>query len=341
MAKMKVLDTVQKYTSTGFWQVAAAGILLIVIVFVEKEFFPSAKELTQFNTLGRSSVVLPLLAGLIFFAWTKDTLFKIDKLKWNWIQVAVFGALHIAAVLGFIWLKNFIISDTAAALEHFNLVVAVRYALPALIVVFLAFALFPLRVFRRFWVALAGSVGLAYVFFQLSLWFKGFWNFFADGVSAVVVVILQLLGHDVTRLTGAENAPIIQLTDFSLTINHQCSGIESMSLFALLFALILIVDRDKINWKKAAIAFVPGIILMYGVNVIRIVVLFLVAIYYNLQFAIHTFHTNAGWILFILYFAIFWSLSFKFITAKKSDRKLGRKKKGSGKRIGTPALRDR
>lgn len=328
---MKLPKILEKYASAGFWQFILLGLGFVVIIFVEKQFFPSATALVQFNVFGRSSVVLPLLMILIFFAWTKDRLFAMETFKWNWLWTGLFALGHFAAYFGFIWLKDFIITDTATALEYFNWIVAARYALPFLIVLFLALALFTIDFFREYWKELLISLVLAYVFFHVSMWFKGYWRIFSDGVTYVVVWVLQLLGQEVSVVSNAAAGPTVNFGSFALRIESPCSGVESMSLFSLLYALIVLVDRKKIRWGRAIIAYIPGVIVMYLVNVFRIVVLFLIAIYYDYQFAIHTFHTNAGWILFIIYFGIFWSLAFRFITKKEGAGK-GNVKKSDGKK---------
>jgi len=318
---MPGLEKVKEKFSPGFFQFIALGILFVVIIFIEKQFFPSSSELVQFNTFGRSSVVLPLLMMLIFFAWTKDRLFKVKKFAFRYKQAILFGLLHLAALFGFIALKNFIIYDEPIALEHFNLIVVLRYILPALVVIFLALALFSRTFIKQFIWPLLGSAVLGWLFFQLSLYFKRFWEFFSDMVGQAVYWLLKLVGQDPT-ITDSVHGPIITFPEFSLRIEAPCSGIESISLFIFLFALIVIIDRKKLIPWRAALMFFVGVVGVFLVNILRIFILFLIAIYIDLEFAVHTFHTNAGWILFIMYFGLYWFFVYGFINKKEPDRNI-------------------
>ncbi|MBU0732213.1 exosortase/archaeosortase family protein [Patescibacteria group bacterium] len=315
---MPALEKVKDKFSTGFFQFIALGILFVVIIFVEKQFFPSSKELVQFNVVGRSSVVLPLLMMLVFFAWTKDKLFKVKKFAFRYKQAIFFGLLHLGALFAFIALKNFIIYDEPIALEHFNLIVFLRYLLPALVVIFLALALFSRTFIRHFIWPLLGSAVLGWIFFQLSLYFKRFWEVFSDAVGYSVFWLLQLFGQNPT-FSESNFGPVIGFPEFSLRIEAPCSGIESISLFIFLFALIVIIDRKKLIPWRAVSMFVIGILGVFLVNILRIFILFLIAIYIDLEFAVHTFHTNAGWILFIMYFGLFWFFVYGFINKKQID----------------------
>ena len=315
---MSGLKKVKEKFSVGFFQFVALGILFVLVIFTEKQFFPSSNELIQFNVMGRSSVVLPLLILLIFFAWTKDKLFKVKKFAFRYKQAILFGLLHLAALFGFIALKNFIIYDEVVALEHFKLIVVLRYILPLLIVIFLALALFSRTFIRQFIWPLLGSAALGWIFFQLSLYFKRFWEIFSDGVGYAVFWLLQIFGQN-PSFSESAYGPIISFPDFSLRIEAPCSGIESISLFIFLFALIIIIDRKKIILWRAVLMFVVGVIGVFVVNILRIFILFLIAIYIDLEFAIHTFHTNAGWILFIMYFGVFWYFVYGFINKKEKD----------------------
>lgn len=309
---MPTLDKVKERFSPGFFQFIALGILFVVIIFIEKQFFPSSKELVQFNVFGRSSVVLPLLMMLIFFAWTKDKLFKVKKFAFRYKQAIFFGILHLAALFAFIALKNFIIYDEPVALAHFRLVVFLRYLLPLLVVAFLALALFSRTFIRHFIWPLLGSAALGWLFFQLSMYFKRFWEIFSEGVGQAVYRLLELVGENPT-ITASDHGPVIGFREFSLRIEAPCSGIESISLFVFLYALIVIIDWKKLRpWRSLAM-FLLGVAGVYAVNILRIFVLFLIAIHIDLQFAVHTFHTNAGWILFIMYFGVFWYFAYGFI----------------------------
>jgi len=110
------------------------------------------------------------------------------------------------------------------------------------------------------------------------------------------------------------------LNNFRVIIGQPCSGIDSMLLFISLYLIIAIMDWKRINKKMAILLFFIGAVGMYLTNILRIFILFLVGIYISPKFAVGLFHTNIGWILFIIFFFIYWSIGSKFIY-KKSARK--------------------
>ena len=56
----------------------------------------------------------------------------------------------------------------------------------------------------------------------------------------------------------------------------------------------------------------------------------LVGIYIDPQFAVDTFHTNIGWMLFLVFFIIYWHFGSQWVYKKKPEE-LASSKKGSKK----------
>jgi exosortase/archaeosortase family protein len=57
---------------------------------------------------------------------------------------------------------------------------------------------------------------------------------------------------------------------------------------------------------------------MFITNILRIFLLFLIGAHYSPKLAVGLFHTNLGWILFIVYFGIFWIIAQRFIYKKSA-----------------------
>ena len=98
------------------------------------------------------------------------------------------------------------------------------------------------------------------------------------------------------------------VNEFIVKIGKPCSGIDSMLLFTSLYALIIALDHKVLNKKTALLLFPIGLIGIFAFNIIRVYLLMLIGIHVSEDFAIGLFHQNVGWILFIIYFAIFYSL---------------------------------
>ena len=73
------------------------------------------------------------------------------------------------------------------------------------------------------------------------------------------------------------------------------------------------MDWHEINRRRAFALFIPGMAGMFGVNILRIYLLYLMAIYISVDFALSAFHSNIGWILFVLYFVVFEYFSYSWI----------------------------
>lgn len=142
-------------------------------------------------------------------------------------------------------------------------------------------------------------------------------------VYGTASTLLSLAGYPITRalsiplgallsLTNTvtitiDNAPTLQADSFSATIGPPCTGITSLILFTGLFLFVALLDWKKIN-KKAMLWIYPlGAIGMFIMAFLRLYALFYIGANYSSELAMKGFHANAGWILFVVYFFIyFW-----------------------------------
>jgi exosortase/archaeosortase family protein len=108
----------------------------------------------------------------------------------------------------------------------------------------------------------------------------------------------------------------LQFDKFSIRISEYCSGIESIALFAGLYILIGLIDWSRLNRRKFLIAFLPGLVILFGFNILRVFALILAGYYINPQIAFSLFHTYAGMVFFIIYSAIFWKVSYSWMLIK-------------------------
>ena len=105
--------------------------------------------------------------------------------------------------------------------------------------------------------------------------------------------------------------PTLALGNFSVIIGSPCSGIESMSMFMGLFLLLIVYDQNQLNFRRAGIIFVLGLIGSYLLNIIRVSAVMFVGTK-NSNFALGLFHSQVGWIffsifiLFLTYFGYDW-----------------------------------
>jgi len=143
--------------------------------------------------------------------------------------------------------------------------------------------------------AAAGIVGGAIAF---SEWFTdAFW--LATGrftVDAVEWLLGRIVGDGVVRPStfevGTERCPV--------KILSPCSGYQGIILITLLFTAYLWWFRAHHRFPRSLVIFPVGIVLVFLANILRITALILVGTYISPQIAIDGFHSQAGWIAFLV-----------------------------------------
>lgn len=145
----------------------------------------------------------------------------------------------------------------------------------------------------------------------------GLWKSLAFTVMHSVQWLLSLHG------VHAEIFPPLTLIfdKFGVTIEKTCSGIESIALFTGLSALIGLIDKQKINFKKFFIVLPIGLTGLFIFNVLRVYGLIAAGYYINPEIAFSLFHTYAGMIFFIIYAGIFWGFTYKRILLSENISK--------------------
>ena len=113
---------------------------------------------------------------------------------------------------------------------------------------------------------------------------------------------LKLFGFALTLATEEGN-PVIFLTQQSgeimrLEVDVACSGIYSLIGFFLFALFMAYLVRDK-PWKKAVVLLI-GFPLIYALNVLRIIIIMVIAYYQGAELALNVFHLLGGWILIFL-----------------------------------------
>jgi exosortase/archaeosortase family protein len=107
--------------------------------------------------------------------------------------------------------------------------------------------------------------------------------------------------------TLIENA--INFDGFSVGIVYPCSGIESMTVFVAAVIAYFAAFKEK-RVKRTVMYSVIGIIVLYFMNILRIMILVMVG-YYMGNEAMHFAHANLGWIMFVMAMFVFWYFVFE------------------------------
>lgn len=109
---------------------------------------------------------------------------------------------------------------------------------------------------------------------------------------------LLLLFYD-TVIADLDNK-ILGTETFQVRIAPQCSGYEGIGLVIIFLSLYLWLARQQLRFPHVLLLFPIGIVLIWLLNVLRISLLIIIGSVFSPDIAIGGFHSNAGWIAFVL-----------------------------------------
>lgn len=138
------------------------------------------------------------------------------------------------------------------------------------------------------------------------------WPYLSLAVLKVTQFLLNLIGIEVLVLGPST----ISIQGFAAQIAEACSGIYSIFIFAALYLFIVLLDWNKINKNKAAALFIPAILGAFLFNILRVFILMLVGAYVSRNLALGLYHSYSGMIFFLIYFLVFWGLSYRWMKEK-------------------------
>jgi exosortase E/protease (VPEID-CTERM system) len=94
-------------------------------------------------------------------------------------------------------------------------------------------------------------------------------------------------------------ASILRTSRFAVQIGDTCSGLEGVSLIVAFSAAWLLFFRREYIFPRSLLLIPVGVIAIFGLNVLRLVALFLIGNAGFPEVAAYGFHSQAGWIAFI------------------------------------------
>jgi exosortase/archaeosortase family protein len=256
-----------------------------------------------------------LFIFILFFVAYRKKLFKLKKSKFEIKSLVTFGLLETLALIYYFKFKIFILNNLDIVNAHLHLYQFLVYFALFLTLIFLGLAIFGWNFTRYFIKKFEKEVlifiGLFLVTYVLSYYVQQSWHYFSFVVAKSVSWLRNLISASTLSFQG--NSPIIQFKEFIIEVGAPCSGIESIFLFTVLYLFIACFDWEVFNKKKLALMFIPGLISVFLLNIIRIFLLILLGAYVSPEFSLGLFHTNASWILFLVYFIIFWGLAYNWM----------------------------
>jgi len=279
---------------------------------------------------------------MIFFFLSRDKLKKLEEYKFEIGTTIIFGILSILSFVGYFFLKGFLINNPIFAVNNIWLFYPLKELALILGTLFLIIFAFGIKFSILFIKKLKKEIIISIIIFILALFFiiefQKLWSYFSFVIAKCVYYLLNLTSQ--TTLSFSNNTPIISLNNFIVNIGKPCSGIDSMLMFIFLYVFIVGYDWKVLNKKKAVMVFIPGVISVFFLNIIRIYLLLVIGAFISSKFALGFFHTNASMILFLGYFALFWGLLYNWMKKKEFRKENNKQVVGFIKKIYNKIMND-
>lgn len=266
-----------------------------------------------------------LFAVIGFVIWNRTTLTHLQPTQRHINETIIFSLLSLLFFVLHYVHKFWIGQNLELAQGLPGLMIFIKYACILLFLLFGAIAVYTrefLKVFvARYYKSMLIFVTVGLVYFFLIQWFQLIWFQLSYFVSLALKNMLGWTFDQVYFYPGNEaiGGPRLGVEGFRVAISNECSGIDSLLLFLSLYSLLFILDYKRMHVKRMWALFIPGIIMTVAYNILRIYLLMLVGIFIDPQFAVDTFHTNIGWMLFLVFFIIYWNYGSKWVYKKKEE----------------------
>lgn len=280
--------------------------LLIPFILDKTANLFELSKLIQFNYM--RMFLFSILLVALFVLFHKKDLFNIEYYLQHKKQTVLFSALSIISFTIY-FIFAYIITIEIFGEVAVNLMFLYSSYLIGTILALLA--VFNMTFIRKFYKSLIAMFMIAILFFEMTLILRKNWLFFSTAITKFVYFLTNAIFGNAGMQIGLGD-PVLSLGTFSVIIGSPCSGVESLAMFSFLFLLILVYDWDILDKKKAAWLFPVGLAGMFLMSVLRIFLLMVVGTH-NPELAMSLFHTNLGWILFVVYFLVFFYFAYNYM----------------------------
>lgn len=254
---------------------------------------------------GMGYVLLFSIVGFILVY--RERLLKIESFGYKKTNL-IFLVLSILFLTGFYILE---LNIDKVKISVMNIIFV--HALFLAVFGFLLLGIYGLNLVKKFFIDFKRELSYFLIFgiivYSLMRYVWELWPYFSFFVLKAVSFIFSILTPDYKIIAPAT----IVVKNFSATIGEACSGVFSIFIFTALYLFIVLLDWNKINKKKAVFLFLPAILGAFLLNVLRVFVLFVVGAYVSQELALGMYHSYTGMVFFLIYFAIFWILFYKWM----------------------------
>lgn len=224
------------------------------------------------------------------------------------LRFPMFVFLHVAFVVAGHALASLL---RGASLSY--TLTATATALTKFLVLLPTFILFPLAIWRRvaraFRSELVACMIVLFTFFPYRI-FETLWPWYSQILAHSVASIASWLVPNLVYRAGA--IPMFAGPALKVSIVFACSGVESIRLFDLLFALVVAVEWRSLNKLKTLIAYLVGVVATLMANALRITLFVILGNRGSAHFVMRH-HIYAGRVFFSVVFFGFLSLAYSWM----------------------------
>jgi len=181
--------------------------------------------------------------------------------------------------------------------------------------IFLFYAVFNIEFVHKFGNDLFKIVYTFVIFLIARVLIGKFWIYLSSFILSVLGVVLPWFSKNVKVDPSQLN---VVFNNFDVSVGAPCSGVYSLVTFFLLFgvSVILLGQKNKLDYLKTSIALVAGLALVFIFNIIRVTIIILVGGLYSQELAINLFHEYLSAVFLIAIFVLYLYLVFPRIIKK-------------------------
>ncbi len=165
----------------------------------------------------------------------------------------------------------------------------------------LGWSIAPLSFWQKIYQAEKASLLLAFIAGAATWLFAYFsrnlWETLGDTTLYLVHQLLLLIFDEV--FVDVEQR-LLGLGDFIVEVGQACSGYEGIGMICVFTSLYLYMFRKELRFPNALMLFPIGILTIWVFNFLRISVLIVIGAEISPEMALNGFHSQAGWIAFLL-----------------------------------------
>ncbi len=289
------LDTNQyKSIKANFWRlIIFLGLYTLIGILhpmIQKHFLGTSFESTDKYM---EYLIYPIVVIFSLFRW--DKIKDLPRYKNNFNQTIIFSATSLIILL-IPWVRM------AQAIPDFMNII--YFSVYFFVFFFLFLAIFN-SVFLNKFITEIFIIILAYLaFLAIQVTLINYWQYISYIIVWCTGKGLSPLG-DILKINL--DTFMVSLKDFTVYVGPVCAGLYSVVSFIFLFfiALLFASQRQKLNKTKTVIAIILGALVVFILNIIRVIIIVIIGGFVSEKLALELFHEYLSAIFLLAVFIFY------------------------------------